>query len=315
MILLLILATLLNHDSYMIKQGDVNVPLADLDSYVYLLPPEKRSGFAEDKFQIEDNIITILNINIVYDYIVNSELNSNPVFQPIQNIVNAKKINLDDQFYQKLSISKDVAHTNLLNFIKKKEYYVRMQAYLKNKLVEGDVDDLSKEYFLLNSSKWTVPEKRNLSVIQIKPESAHFKNIESIYSELNEDSSEDNFEKSALKYSDDPTVKLNKGNLSYFRQADLNFPFTEKIFQAPTGLMSNIFKFEGSYYLIRINSIKEQIEPKFNDFEKQIKDQLVGEAAEKQFQNIINSQGINAIEVNEELMAHVFERYKVFTEE
>ncbi|VAW39909.1 hypothetical protein MNBD_GAMMA01-1647, partial [hydrothermal vent metagenome] len=312
--LILLLATLLNHDSYMVKQGDVSVPLADLDSYVYLLSPEKRFGFAEDKFQIEDNIITILNINIVYDYIVNSELNSDPLFQPIQTIVNTKEINLDNQFYEKLDINKNLAYDNVRNFIKKKEYYMRMRTYLKNKLDDGEVNELSKEYFLLNSSNWIIPERRSLSMIQIKPKSSNFNNIESIYSELAVNPSEDNFEKIALKYSDDPTVKLNKGNLSYFKRADLNFPFTEKIFQAPTGLMSNIFKSEGSYYLIRINSIKEQIKPKYNDFEKQIKNQLVDEVAEKQFQNIINRQGNNPIEINQELMAHVFERYKVFNE-
>lgn len=313
--LLILLIALLSQNELLIKQGDTTVKLDDLDSYVYLLAPDKRSDFVTDKVMIEKNLITMLNMNIVYDYVIDNELHKEPIFENVVDLVEEKDLVLDDDFYIRLGLDQESAHSNVRQFIVKQEYYARLLEYLKLELMAGKVNSLAKEYFLVNASQWVIPEKRSLSIIQVNHGSEYYLDIDDIYKQLAQDTDISNFEQLALKYSDDPTVELNKGNLSYFKKSDLNFPFVDEIFNAELGIIPSIFQYKKNYYIVRVNDIKPQVKPSYADYEEQIKQQLVGELVEVQFQNIINTQAASKIEVNPELMAHVFERYKVFTEE
>jgi len=313
--IILLLLTLLQQDDFLLKQGVTSVGLGDLDAYVYLLPPEKRAGFVVDENQIEKNLITILNMNIVYDHVINSELNDLPTFNKVAKLVADKVIDLDDEFYMKLGLEQKQAESSVRSFIEKKEYYARMLEYLKTDLLEGRVDQLAKEYFLVNKSQWLVPEKRELSVILINKDSEYYSEVENIMNELIENPSIENFESYALKYSAHPSVKKNKGNLSYFTKKSFNMPFVDHVFSAPQGVVSSIYKYKKDYYLVRVNDIIPQKQADYAEHENKIKQQLTEELVDKKFQNIINTQANNKIEINSELMAHVFERYKVFIEQ
>jgi parvulin-like peptidyl-prolyl isomerase len=302
-------------DVTIVKQNDTSVPLGDLDSYVYMLPPEKRSGFINDKRQIEKNIITLTNINIVYDHILNTDLKNDINFKVVEELVENKTLELDDEFYLKLGLDKQVAHDNVKQYLIKKEYYARLIKHIETELNKGKIDQLVNEYFLINFDKWVVPEKRDLSIIQIDAEDQSPLNIKNILTELIKDPSTENFEKFALEYSDDPTVKSNKGHLSTFRQRDLNYPFKDKIFEAKIGIIPRVFKYEGRYYLVRVNNIIEKINPKLEDHKESIKNQIIKGAVETKFQNIINAQAMHKMNVSPEVMAHVFERYKVLIED
>jgi hypothetical protein len=311
----LLLSLLFSPSDSLLKQGESVVPLADLDSYVYLLPPEKRTGFINDKIQIEKNIITLLNINIVYDYIIKSDIESHELFSNIEDVINNKEIDLDDEFYLKLGIEKQVAYENVKHFIKKQEYYARMLKYLEYELMNGAINDLAKEYFLINSQKWSIAEKRDLSIIQINQEKLNQPEVEQILLNLLKDPTKEQFETIALEYSDDPTVKMNKGHLSKFRSKDLNYPFVDKIFSAEAGVIPTIFKYDGKYLLIRVNEIVAAKEAKYEDHEEKIKLTLIDGMVSTQFQNIINTQANSKLEINPEVMTHVFERYKILAED
>ena len=313
--LLILLVALLSQNESLIKQGETTVKLDDLDSYVYLLEPSKRAGFVSDKGMIEKNLITMLNMNIVYDYVIDNELHKESIFENVVDLVEEKDLVLDDDFYIRLGLDQEAAHSNVRQFIVKQEYYARLLEYLKLELMAGKVNSLAKEYFLVNSSQWVIPEKRSLSIIQVNHGSEYYSDINDIYKQVAQDTDIANFEQLALKYSDDPTVELNKGNLSYFKKSDLKLPFVEEIFKAEPGIIPSIFQYKKNYYIVRVNEIKPEVKPVYADYEEQIKLQLVGELVDVQFQNIINTQAASKIEVNPELMAHVFERYKVFTEE
>ncbi len=314
-LLILLLLSLLDQDNVLVEQGGLNVELSDLDAYVYLLPADKRYEFSNDEQQIEKNIITILNMNIVYDYVKNSELQNKPMFNQITQLINETPIEPDAYFHEKLALEDGAMHEHVKGFILKKEYYRRLLEYIKNEFSEGKLDQLAKESFLVNSKSWKKPEERELSMIQIDPDSEHYDDSKELLLSLLSDQSYEKFVQSALEYSDDPSVQINKGNLATYRRDNFKMPFVDQVFSAPTGVIPSLFKHNNSFYIVRVNEIIAGEEPVFEDYEDEIKAKLLDELVDQKFQSIINTKATNKIDVNAELMAHVFERYKVFKED
>jgi len=309
-ILFLLLTGLFNQDDFLVKQGEVTVDLVDLDAYVYLLPADKRGGFAEDKKQIDKNIITLLNINIVYNYILTSGLINDETFSVVPDLVEQNEYKIDDDFFEKLNIDKEQFLIGLKNFDVKKEMYVRMRLYVKETLADDKINQIIKERFIVKKRNLMIPEKRDLSVIVLN-EANH--DQAAVVSVLEQAIGKDfnAFNQLAVEYSDDPSVELNQGAWSKFRKQDLNYPFADALFEAEIGVIPTVFSYDGNYYLVRVNEIIPPKEPDFDEYKNKVFENVKSELAEKKFQNIINTEGSKSPIVNETLAAHVFERYKI----
>lgn len=61
------------------------------------------------------------------------------------------------------------------------------------------------------------------------------------------------FETVALKYSQDPSVKENKGNLGYFTAFQMVYPFEDAAYNTPVGNVSQPVKTRFGYHLIKVN--------------------------------------------------------------
>jgi peptidyl-prolyl cis-trans isomerase SurA len=64
------------------------------------------------------------------------------------------------------------------------------------------------------------------------------------------------FEDAALKYSEDPSVKRNKGNLGYFSAFIMVSPFEDAAFNTPVGEISEPIKTNFGYHLIKVNDLR-----------------------------------------------------------
>lgn len=315
-LILLLLILNINPTTKVLEQGNTFVPLSDLDAYVYMLAPNKRAGFINDKIQIEKNLITILNLNIVKNYIQNTGLINHEVFNNVDDIVKEMPVDLDDEFYIKLGLEKNEAHEIVRDFIVKKEMFSRMSAYIKHELLNGSIENYLKEYFVLNKKHFLKEEKRDLSLIELNSSSYEIDVVKNILTELLQNDNFDNFSDMAVKYSIDESIDLNKGHLKFFRQSDFKYPFSQSVFeQNSIGVIPQIFKFESNYYLIRINEITPEVIPKFEEHRESIINKVLPDLVDTKLQNIINTQATNKVKVNPEIMAHVFERYKVLIEE
>jgi hypothetical protein len=310
---LFILTTLvLSTSEKILEQGDAFVPISDLDAYVYLLEPVKRPGFINDKRQIEKNLITMLNINIVNDYIESNDLKTHIAFSNIDETVNDMAVNLDDEFYLKLGIDKDTAHNNVKKFIVKKERFVRMSDLIKNQLLDGAIDGYLNEYFIINKSRFIKPEKRDISIIQLDIKKYDSEKTKNILNDLLKNDDFEYFSQIAADKSSDSSVQLNQGHLKEFRKNSFSYPFADTVFnQKSTGVIPRIFKYNDHYYIVRINQIREEVQPKYEDYKEQLTKELLPELVEKKLQRIIDSQAKFKIKLNDEVAAHIFERYKV----
>jgi len=61
------------------------------------------------------------------------------------------------------------------------------------------------------------------------------------------------FEDVALKYSQDPSVKNNKGRLGYFKAFQMVYPFENAAYKTPVGQISPIFKTRYGYHILKVN--------------------------------------------------------------
>lgn len=61
------------------------------------------------------------------------------------------------------------------------------------------------------------------------------------------------FEELAVKYSEDPSAKVNKGNLNYFSGFQMVFPFEDAAYKTPVGSISMPVRTSYGYHLIKVN--------------------------------------------------------------
>jgi hypothetical protein len=306
-----LMMTLFNQSHYLVKQGDVEVSLSDLDAYVYLLGEGRRGGFSYQRDQIEKNIYTLLNINIVYQYVLNSDLKELPHYQEILNTPESADDFADDGFFEKLNLDKAEAVSGIDEYQKKIAVYKATLQHLKDNIDNDQIETLAKEKFAINQARYALPEKRDISAIVLKvgDEAAALDMLK-----MAQGKDRDQFHELAAEHSVDPSKATNSGNWGEYRKERFTFPFVNQVFSASEGVVPQIFQDKMFYYIFRVNEIQEARQQTFDEVKEELVENLKGDTVVRQFQNIINTQAVNKMEVNPELVTHVFERYKVFTE-
>lgn len=316
-IIYIFLLSLFSPKDKIMEQGSSSVTIADIDSYVYLLEPAQRAGFINDKDQIEKNLITMLNINIVNNYIESNGISNDLAFLNIEETVKNLEVDLDDEFYLKLGLDKGISYENVKDFIVKKERFIRMSDVIKNQLLNGALNDYIKEYFIVNKSRFLKPESRKISLMKFKTDVYKLDEIKSTLNGLLEDDSLESLHHIIeTNLSKKDKVQFNHITSKEFIKSDFTFPFVKQVFDIQSiGVIPKIFKFEGYFYITRIDEIIKEKAPKFEDYKDELTDELLPEIVQAKLQRIINSQAKHKININEEVVAHVFERYKVLLED
>jgi len=311
MIIGLLLTSLFSQDTFLVKQGEVEVPLSDLDAYVYLLHESTRGGFADQHDQIEKNIYTILNVNIVYHYINQSELKNLDVFQEVIESINQETLSTDQAFIDKLDLDEQEMLNNVRQYKTKIEFYRTMLQHLNNTVDEQAVLTLAKEQYMVNKAQYEVPEIRDLSVIVLPADQSEL--AQQLLSEV-KDQDIDGFHQQAAKHSVDPSTQINQGNWGEFKKMHFNYAFADDVYSSPEGVVPQLLEDKDYVYIVRVNDIQAGYTQAFEDVKEQLIKKVKGNTVVRQFQNIINTQAVNQLEVNPELVAHVFDRYKVFAD-
>jgi hypothetical protein len=249
-------------------------------------------------------------MNIVYRYLMDSELKDTEPFSQIPAQVAAVELTIDDEFFEKLGLQKDATLASIKQFMIKKEYFRAMLQHVKDSVTPESMADLISEYYLVNKAKYVAPESRDLSVISV----ADKEQAKALQSQLKgQDLAQ--FHAMAKTHSTDPSVELNEGNWGEFRESDFRYHFVNHVFNAPVGVMDEVYFHNGEYLVVRVNAINEAQPMSYEQAKDQIFRELKDNTIKRKIQSIINTQARFEIEINPESTAHVFERYKVFIEE
>ena len=69
----------------------------------------------------------------------------------------------------------------------------------------------------------------------------------------------EDFGEAAVKYSQDPSAKQNRGNLGYFTAFQMIAPFENAVFSTPVGEISQPIRTSYGYHLIKVNDIRDNM--------------------------------------------------------
>lgn len=308
----LIAFMLLNQNDILIQQHDAKVNIYDVDSYIHDLPDFVRKQLSYDSQQLEKDILGMLNMNIIYDYIKQKNLLAE---QPFKNIVenNAKQIlTVDESVYQALDINADEFKENYRLYLLKKQLYSSLQDYLISNIDTKQVEQLAKDRFLINKLQFQIPEKRDIGMIQLSQDKYSQAEAIKVVTNLVNNDTVEAFKMSAKELSTDKTVKYNDGQLGQFHKAGFRYPFVDKVFTAEVGILPTLFEKDGIWYILKVNEIIPAKPAIFDDHKESMVEKIKVEIMERQFQNIINQYAKHEVKVSKELVDDIFSRYEVF---
>lgn len=80
-----------------------------------------------------------------------------------------------------------------------------------------------------------------------------YRKIEDVYQSLNSGA---DFEKTAAAYSEDPSVKMNRGHLGYFTALQMVYPFETMAYNTPVNQFSRPFKTRFGYHIVKVHDIR-----------------------------------------------------------
>lgn len=296
-----VMLTLLNGNDIVIQQGNSAVTVKDIDAMVYAIPDHAKAGIIGSPKKMEREIFTLLNLNIVNDYLkkenvqydVDADLNSDQDVEEFQ-----KHLALDDQFQEAVK-----------SFEIKKLNYKAHQDALKNGLTTEDVHDFAYEHYLVNQKKYTVPEQLNVMMVTLSKSKHSAQETMALLKGLGGDITAEAFIDFAKQHSDDPSFSLNGGDLGWFSQEQFKFGFASHVFDEPKiGLNKQIYSSENEYHILFIKEIKPAVKQSFDEVKDDIYQMVRSQVAAKKFQSIIDQVG-EPIQVNEKTAQAIFQRY------
>ena len=131
----------------------------------------------------------------------------------------------------------------------------------KDQLTESYLKDDSILITLVKEAYNRMQYEINVSHIMIRVQNEYdpidtmqaYEAIINVYKELESGA---DFQKMAILYSQDPSVKMNHGNLGYFTALQMVYPFENMAYHTPVGQYSKPFKTSFGYHILKVNDIR-----------------------------------------------------------
>jgi len=303
---------LLGQGDVLIEQHGAEVPVGDVDSYIHDLPNDIRRNISFDKFQLEKDILGMLNMNIVYQYLHDSKLIEDPYFQDVIEQTKNKELDVDDVFLQKLDLSADNFSQSYQHYLTKKALYSALKDYILNDIDRNKAEKLAHDRYKINQSDYLKPEQRGIGMIQLSQENYTQEQVLKIIKDLMAHDSPTFFSEQAKALSEDSTVTMNSGQLGLFKQSGFRYPFATDVFQSNKGLVPAVFEKDNNWYIVRVNKIIPSQPTPFEDLKDDMIDDIMTKSMRRQFQSVISQYAQYQVEVNKELVDGIFSRYEVF---
>ncbi|MFH0948058.1 MAG: peptidylprolyl isomerase [Elusimicrobiota bacterium] len=171
-----------------------------------------------------------------------------------------------------------------------------------NKLIEDAVvkkvislpEDEIKTYYEKNRDKIDEPEKVSVRHILIrfdknastKDESVALKKIQDVQKLLKKG---EDFAKIAQQYSEDPGSKKNDGNLGFIVRGMMVKNFEDMAFKTPVGEISDIFKTEFGYHILKIDVKQAKQKLSYEEVRVNLEKYLLAEKRQEEYEKYIKN--------------------------
>jgi len=303
---------LLGQGDVLIEQHGAQVPVGDVDSYIHDLPEDVRKSISYDKYQLEKDILGMLNMNIIYQYLKDSNLIDDPYFQAVIDDIQQENTDLDDEFIKQMDLSADAFIQSYKHYLTKKALYAALKDYILQDINQKQAEKLAYDRYRTAKSEFVKPEQRDLAMIQLSQDGHSQQDVLSLMKELMADDTVTAFSDKAKELSEDSTAEMNAGQLGLFKQTGFRYPFAEAVFSADSGLVPTVFEKDHHWYIVRVNKIIPAEPIPFEEVKDNMVAEIMDQSMRRRFQNVINQYAQYDVEINKDIVENIFSRYEVF---
>lgn len=305
-ILLVLLVSCFNN--FLLKQDNTVITVEEVDAFVHGISSEHRADYVAKSNQFEKDVYTVLNINLVYDYLKKEQL--------LQEVSNDQKLiendfsdQIDDNFINKLGYEAAQFNEILKQFDMKKQYVKGFQYYLFNTVNLSDAEELAYEYYTANSERYSKPKRMDLSRITLSKSRYHFNEVLKLKEEI---SLKDKafFSEMAIQYSTERLVITNGGEMGMVAQDSLRKKIGRELFSSEqVGFNTTIFEDSKNYYLYYINDIIESEQLTFDSIKSELIKSIKQNMADNEFAEVMAKITDKKIDINIEEFSSIQSRY------
>lgn len=243
-----------------VKQGEVDVTLGDVDTWMLDVPEKDREGFIRSPERIEQMLFQILLMK--------------------QANADARKAKLDQKplvdRHMKMAAERTLAR-------------YQMEA-VRNAIKSPDFTDLAAERYTANPEKYREPDIATLVHVLItegeRGSDAAKTLIDKLYKQALKNPAK--MEEIAVKNSDDSSVVTNQGQLKEISLATLDLEFAKAARALQPGQVSAPVKSQFGWHIIRLDAIKRGRLPTYAELKDTIKADLEKEYVDNSFREYVN---------------------------
>jgi len=173
-----------------------------------------------------------------------------------------------------------------------------IDAYIYNKVFKPvyvtprDIFD----YYNEHRDEFTTPAKIRLSIISLKTNGIHSKEIEELSETLKSsfvNGGSESFNDAVILYSDGPNVDK-KGDIGWIELGELRSDFLEAVKHAKKGEIIGPVKLKEAYYFIKIDDKKDVVSAPFTTVKEEIDNKLSSKQREERYKSFVKDLRNNA---------------------
>jgi peptidyl-prolyl cis-trans isomerase C len=264
-----------------VKQGDVEVTLGDVDTWMLDVPEKDRPGFIRDPERIEQMLFQMLVLK--------------------QANRDARASGLDKKWYV-AGHMKMAAERTLARY--------QMET-VRNAIKSPDFSELAKEKYAADSAQFREPDVATLVHLLItegeRGSDAAVKLIQKLHKRILKDPSK--LQALVMEYSDDSSKGGNQGLLKDISLATLDPAFADAARRLKPGQISEPVKSQFGWHIIRLDAIKLGRQPEFDEIKTKIVADLEQEYIDKAFRAYVDELRQRPMDPNPEVLADLPFRY------
>lgn len=268
----------------------IEITKKDIESYlVDRVPEERRFDYLSSPKAVKDLVESLLVIKSIANEAQNTD-------------------SFDaDQYERRASFYKDRLATQ--DFLKE---------LVRDRLKDVDWDAMAKDVYTAEGFNFVDPETVVASHILITANERSEEEAEALAQQVKAElESGKSFKALAIKYSEDPSVKKNFGNLGSVPRGKMVKPFEDAVFaMREPGSLSGPVKTRFGYHIIQLDSYSPEVKRTFDEVKAQIVTNLKTELAKKiQADKVTEIKSNPKITVNTDLMEQIHQEQMKLVEE
>ncbi len=152
------------------------------------------------------------------------------------------------------------------------------------------------DYYNEHRDEFTTPAKIKLSIISLKTNGVHAKEIDQLSETLKNsfaNSGSESFSDAVILYSDGPNLDK-KGDIGWIELAELRSDFSDVVKGSKKGEIIGPVKLKEAYYFIKIDDLKEAVSAPFPDVKEEIDNKLSSKQREERYKSFVKDLRKNA---------------------